>query len=243
MPETVIGMNILDLALLVVIIVSTLISLMRGFAREFLGILGWIGAVFITLYGFQYVRPLVRKWIETTIIADITAGASLFVVSLIVLTLFFKAFSDRIRSGSLSGLDRSLGLIFGIIRGYLIVCMVYLVGVSMTKIKEWPSHVTQARSLPFIEKGSDFLKSLLPADFRPKDADRLNLKELTPEELVHKLSKLHTKPVETDDKKPDEKKEETEEENTEKNQEEKDKKEEAKSSYSDAAKKSLSKLF
>lgn len=239
MPETIMGINIPDLALLAVIIISTLISLMRGFAREFLGILGWIGAVFITLYGFKYVRPLVRHWIETTIIADITAGAVLFVVSLIVLTLFFKAFSDRIRSGSLSGLDRSLGLIFGIVRGYLIVCMIYLVGVSMTKIKQWPPQVKNARSLPFIEKGSDFLKSLLPADFRPKDSDRLNTKELTPEELVHKLSKLNTKPVEQDDRK----KASEDDTGKESEHEEGGKEKDISPSYSDVAKKSLSKLF
>ena len=77
MIESIAGVHIVDFFVLIIVFFSALIALIRGFAREFLGILGWVGAVFVTLYGLPYIRPVARNMVDNPIIADIGGGAFL----------------------------------------------------------------------------------------------------------------------------------------------------------------------
>ena len=108
-------MNALDLAILGVIALSAVFAFARGFVREALSIVAWVGAALITLYGFNYVYGSVVRFVTTPLLADLIAGAGLFVVSLIVLTILTgflarfvqleRPFADR----SDAGIDLRLG--------------------------------------------------------------------------------------------------------------------------------------
>ena len=77
-------------------------------------------------FGYSYARPFARDWIGNELIADIAAGAAIFVVSMIVLTFISHAIAGGVRDGSFGMLDRSFGLLAGLAIGGIFVCGGYL---------------------------------------------------------------------------------------------------------------------
>src|SRR5690606_12415044 len=141
-----------DLAVLGVIAISALFAVMRGFVREVLSVAGWIGAALVALYGFTPLRPHARDLLGPSLIADIALGAVLFPFALIVFSLVTHAIAGRVRGSALSAVDRTLGLVFGIVRGAALVCLAYLLLGWAVPAAEHPPWVTGARTLPFVQQ-------------------------------------------------------------------------------------------
>jgi membrane protein required for colicin V production len=153
-----------DIAVLVVVGLSVLVSMMRGAAREALAIACWLGAGAVAWYGFGYVRELAGKTIQTAWLADIAAFCVVFIVPLIGFKLVAAVLADRLSGGRLGVVDRLAGAAFGAARGAVIVCAVYL-GLSMAIAPdEQPAWITQARVLPYVQEGAGLLRRFVPED-------------------------------------------------------------------------------
>ena len=161
-------MNALDLAILGVIAISAIFAFARGFVREVLSIVAWIGAGLTTLYAFNHVYRLVIRFVTTPLLADLIAGAGLFVTSLIVLTILTGYLARFVQSSALSPIDRTLGLIFGLARGAVLVSLAYLmVDISLPQ-SDRPGWIKQAKSEPFLAQGAELLRSALPEPLQIK---------------------------------------------------------------------------
>jgi membrane protein required for colicin V production len=147
-----------------VILLSGLFAFFRGFVREFLAIAAWVGAALAALYGFQYARPIARRFITVDMVADGVAALVLFVAALVVLSVVSGALSRRVQASQLSALDRSLGFIFGLARGVVLVCLALLVVNWAVPRDQRPEWLAQARSLPAIEQGAQWLLNLIPRE-------------------------------------------------------------------------------
>ena len=170
MPD--VAFNAVDLGVIAVLLVSAFFAYMRGFVHEVLSVAAWIGAIFVTIAGFSYVRPYARGIIPMPLIADIVAGTVVFIVCLVVLSLLTRSVSLRVRESALNALDRSLGLLFGLVRGAVLVCIAY-VGIGLlTAPDEQPEWLKTARSMPLIEAGAGLLMSLLPRDLAAANSDK-----------------------------------------------------------------------
>ena len=161
-------MIIADLAVVAVVLLAALIAFYLGFVRVVLALAGWVGAAFATLHGFSYVRPIARDWISIGIVADATTGIVLFLISLVVLTMISHAIGRRIRASGLSALDRSLGLVFGLVLGGAMVSLAYL-GLAWA-IDDLPNNqpdwLRTARTRPVVEWGAERLGVLVPPQWR-----------------------------------------------------------------------------
>ncbi len=156
--------NVTDIGVGVVLLGSALLAYARGFVHEVLAVGGWIGAIFTTIYGFPYVKPFARDLIDLQWVADLTAGTVLFIVSLVALSIVTRKISNRVQASMLNALDRSLGFLFGIVRGAVLVSLAY-VGVELVQpVSEQPPWLRSARSMPVIESGARLLRSLIPDD-------------------------------------------------------------------------------
>ena len=163
-------MNTLDLIVLGIIGISGLFAFARGFVREALSIGAWVASGFVAIYGFAYARPIARKLISNPSVADIAAGAALFLGSLVILTVLTAALAHRVKGSSLSALDRTLGFVFGLVRGAVIACLAWLVLAWAYPEPEWPDWAQKARFKPFLTSGAEALKSLVPGQIRDKGA-------------------------------------------------------------------------
>ncbi len=154
--------NVTDVMVALVILISGLLAFFRGFVHELLAVVSWIGAGLATIYGFPYLRPQVRELIAVPLIADMTAGVAIFLIALIALSILTRVVSRRIRTSALGPLDRSLGLVFGLLRGAVLVCVAWLIFAWLLPREDHPEWVTEAKLRPLVERGSVLLVGLLP---------------------------------------------------------------------------------
>jgi len=178
-------MNAVDFAVLVVIALSAVFAFARGFVREALSIVAWVGAALITLYGFNYAYALVARFVTTPLLADLVAGAGVFLIALIILTILTGYLARFVHSSALSPIDRTLGLIFGVARGAILVSLAYLViDVSLPQTDR-PSWLQDAKSEPLLAQGADLLRGVLPESLQIKSASAID-------DAQHALSQART---------------------------------------------------
>lgn len=156
------SITVIDAAVAGVLLLSALLAFARGFVHEVLAVAGWVGAIFAAIYGFPHLQPYARDIIPMKTAADLTAGAIVFLVTLVVLSLLTTAVSKRVQDSALNALDRSLGFLFGLARGAVILCLIYIGIEVLLPKKDHPDWLTEARTLPLIEEGAGWLRTLLP---------------------------------------------------------------------------------
>ena len=78
------------------------------------------------VYTFPYVLPVFERVLPKGVIANVSAAAVVFILALVILHMISNALARRVKDSSLSPIDRSLGLIFGLARGMILVCIAYI---------------------------------------------------------------------------------------------------------------------
>ena len=179
----------LDALVFAILLISGIFAYIRGFVHELLTLVAWAGAALTTLYGFEYLVPYTRELIAIRGIADIGTGLIIFVAVLVVLTVLTRLLAKRVQDSSLSTLDRSLGLVFGVLRGGLLLSFMWVLVAWAVPRDDFPEWISEARTLPLIETGAGLLYTLVPERLQPEDPpdidkDALEL-GLSFEELVN----------------------------------------------------------
>jgi membrane protein required for colicin V production len=178
-------MNTVDLLVLAIVGISALLGLSRGLVRELLGLGSWLTAGYAAYRLGPSVMPMTRQAIGNPDIADPAAYAITFVVILILLSLLANLVGRLVQLSALGGLDRTLGLVFGILRGALVLIAAYIPIALMLPPEKWPPAVLQARSLPWIYAGAVWVADKLPPDYRPRVAPPPDGKPTIAADLLH----------------------------------------------------------
>jgi membrane protein required for colicin V production len=165
------SINLADVAVIAVVVLSALFAFVRGFAHELLSLAAWVGAGIATYFGIDYVIPVARDLTEIQPVADIGSGTVIFLAVLVVLTILTRMVVKQVRKSALGALDRSVGLLFGLARGALLVAIVWLVASTLLfqDEEEFPPWITEARTLPIVQYGAQALYDVLPEGLRPED--------------------------------------------------------------------------
>lgn len=190
------GINIVDLSIIVILLVSGLLALIRGLVREVVELGVWAGSVVFTAYAYPIVKPWMGQHIKSEVGADAATALALFCASLIILIPLGNLISSLIRGQTLTAIDRSLGFVFGLLRGVLVVCLLYL-GASWVwqDLDTQPEWLKQAHARPFMITGSNMIKALVPKDkLKAAATDVRDNKEAidTAAERLEQLNKLTT---------------------------------------------------
>lgn len=199
----ILGFNITDLVVFAVVVLGALVGLALGFIKGGLIVLSWVGAIFATLYGFADASAYARTIIASSLIADLAAGVTLFLVTLIVLFLISSIVGSWVRNSRLNALDRSLGMLAGLATVSIVICAGYLVLAAAQPRAEQPQWLRTARTMPLIERGAEMLVALVPARFglgraAPDDAELRARRRKEAERAVRELTTSRTKPDASD---------------------------------------------
>jgi len=151
-----------DIAVVVVLIVSTILAVARGFVRETLSILAWGAAAIATLYFGPLFATFLSPRISTPLLGPVLAYAGIFLVVLIPLSFLSFRLSERVHKSTVGTLDRSLGVPFGVVRGLALIGIAYLAISLVIPVRAQPVWLTQARLLPVIQGSSNVILSLIP---------------------------------------------------------------------------------
>jgi membrane protein required for colicin V production len=160
-------MTSVDLVVLGVMFLSGIIAFMRGFVREVLSIGAWIGAAGVCITCLPLIRPLLGPYMPSAEWTDPAGYIILFLVSLVVFSLIAKTIAGAVRSSSVGGIDRSLGLVFGLARGAALAIVAYIVACMAIPPERWPPPVLESRSLPYIYTGAAWIARQIPPEYQP----------------------------------------------------------------------------
>ncbi len=160
-------MNWVDIIVLAVIAASAMLGFMRGLVREVMGIGAWVGAGIIAVWGGPELVPRMRDWTSNADFAAPLAYAAVFVVALILLSMVAGMIGGVVRGSMLGGIDRSLGVLFGLVRGAALIVVAYIAAGFLVVPERWPEPVLQARALPYAYQGAKWLVEQMPPQYRP----------------------------------------------------------------------------
>jgi membrane protein required for colicin V production len=165
-------MTWVDGVVLAVLAVSAVVAFSRGLVHEVLGVGAWVGAVLAALTLREPMARILDGTVDEPWIAEALAAAGIFVVVLIVLKLLIAAIARRVQDSVLGGVDRALGLVFGLARGAFLAVLAYiLAGMVLPAPDRWPEAVREARFLPLAAQGAGWLIAQLPPEIRPRLAE------------------------------------------------------------------------
>lgn len=145
-----------------IILISAGISIVRGFIKEVLSLISWIVSFWVALVFHPHLATLLTDYISAPSIRMFSAFFVLFVVTLVLGALINSLISQLVEKTGLTGTDRSLGVVFGLLRGIVIVTLLTLIA-GMTPM---PSDSWWQNSLLLeqFEKLAVWARSFLPVD-------------------------------------------------------------------------------
>ncbi|MBY0226423.1 MAG: CvpA family protein [Hyphomicrobium sp.] len=159
-------MTYLDAALIAVALISGLLAMYRGLTREVLSIVSWAVAALAVLYFVKnykkFAEDLAAQMGTQVAIAQIAIGAVIFLIVLIIVHLITSRISDVILDSSVGMIDRILGFLFGVVRGFILVVIPYMFYESFipdpANQQPW---VRDSASLPYIKSTGDSIRAML----------------------------------------------------------------------------------
>lgn len=155
-------MVVADLIVLSIIVLSIIVSLTRGFVKEALSLAGWLVSLWIAMTFSSGMAELIGSTIKDPTLRLLTAFVSLFVLSLIVGSIINFFATQFVQRAGLTGVDRTIGVVFGLLRGILLVTIIVMLLGLTTLPKEswWDESFFMFR----FEAIATWLKDLLPDD-------------------------------------------------------------------------------
>jgi membrane protein required for colicin V production len=170
----------LDLFLIAVMLISGLLAMVRGLIREVLSIAGWGAAAVAGLFAFTKLLPITKQYISNDYVAaGVTIGGAFF-LTLIVVSIITVKISDTVLDSRIGALDRTLGFLFGLARGLIIVVVAFIFFDWLVPAKSQPDMIRNARSRVVLQNTGEWLKGLLPED--PENTILKKLKKPKPGE-------------------------------------------------------------
>jgi len=154
----------LDMLLLGIMLISGLLAMIRGFIREILSIAAWAGAAAATVLLYGPLLPIAKANISSDMVASGVVIGGVFLLTLLIVSSITVRISDKVLDSRIGALDRTLGFLFGLGRGLIIVVVAFLFFAWLVPPAKQPDGVRNAKSLEVLNKTGEWLQALLPQD-------------------------------------------------------------------------------
>jgi membrane protein required for colicin V production len=155
-------MSWIDLVILGVIVLSSLISLIRGFVKESISLVTWVIAGVVAFRYFIPLADLLEPFVNSLTTRKWISGGILFIATLIVGAVVNFIVGQLVSRTGLSGTDKTLGVVFGAARGVLIISMVVLLAslTPMPSAQWWQDSAL----IGYFQPVAEWIKGLIPQD-------------------------------------------------------------------------------
>lgn len=158
-------MNWADWVILGILLISSLISLKQGFIKEALSVLNWGLAFFLAVTFRDPFALVLEPYISTPSIRDLASFLILFALALMVGALVNYLIGEFVKKSGLSGTDKMLGMLFGLVRGFIIV-MVFLIFVPPLVAIDQDAWWKQSVLIPYLLEFEGWCRAAISAIVR-----------------------------------------------------------------------------
>jgi membrane protein required for colicin V production len=170
---------VIDLVVAAIVIISAIISFLRGLIREVLTIAGVVGGLLAAFYLGPKLSPTFRGWfdipedpekveklfdiIPMTMVADGLAYAAIFIAVVIIISVISHFTAGAIKAMGLGPVDRTLGVLFGIARAILLLGLLYLPFHLLMDQDSKTQYFSDSKTHYIIEKTATMMAKFLPS--------------------------------------------------------------------------------
>lgn len=172
-------MNGLDIAIIVIVLISALIALNRGLIKEVLSIIGWFLAVAAVVFLLPVVQPFAEEYIDSELMAIVSSAFAILIIFFILWIYLSSVIIGKIRASKLSGMDRLLGLFFGILRAFLLIILLNILAGWVIPPENQPEMMKESKYFQLAGSFAKPIEELIPEATR----DKLH-QQMTPDEEV-----------------------------------------------------------
>jgi membrane protein required for colicin V production len=165
------SLTAVDALLIGVIVISAGFAMLRGLIHETFAILEWVAGVYVALRFTPVFQPLFNGAISPPWLEWLLVFVGTFLLVFIPLSIMSHRLSAMVKQSDIGPVDRVLGLVFGVARGFVIVGLAYIAFSALVPVKDHPSSLTQARSFPLIRNTSEILRELAPRGIFASNAE------------------------------------------------------------------------
>lgn len=175
-------LTIFDIIILTVLFASSIMGFYRGMLYITINLLGFVASIFVAVFLYPYIRIIFLGYIANDLVTSIGSGIISYIFSLVVFTFLTSKIVFLFKEISCGILDRFLGFIIGIIRGYIISLLIFgVVAVlgSGTYLKadktediiynlerdKYPEWLKNSVTIPYLENSLKTSISYIPKDF------------------------------------------------------------------------------
>jgi len=161
------AINAVDIIVVITIFLSGVLATFRGATREIMGLTGWI----VAIVGARFLQPLTTDLIKDSIgnesVAEIVGFVAPFIALVFIWFLLANIISPGLKKIAFGGLDRPLGFIFGILRGVVIVAVIYMTALLVTRNEAaLPEAVLNSTSIVPTRIVASMMSGIAPEDIR-----------------------------------------------------------------------------
>ena len=157
------GLNWVDVTVVALMLISGIFAMIRGFVKEGFVLVSLVCGAIVASKMYPLVQPWMREQMTSRIAADLSSWLGVFVLTLVVFIPISSFFVEKVQGNAMTAIDRSLGFVFGLLRGLLIACLIYLLAAQFwDQPKDAPYWIKEAKTKHVLNAGAELIKDLVP---------------------------------------------------------------------------------
>ena len=168
-------LTLVDYGILLVLVLSCVLSTLRGITRELLGLIGWVVSILVANFTAPQIEDPIVDLLQIKGLGAALAWALPFAASVVVWFILASVMAPSLTRVGFASLDRWLGVLFGIIRGFGLVLIVFVIAVFGTDGEEnLPKIVKDSQSTPLLSRSAHYFSDFVPEDYRDQLINNLS---------------------------------------------------------------------
>ena len=168
-------LTLVDYGILLVLVLSCALSTLRGITRELLGLIGWVVSILVANFTAPQIEDPIVDLLQIKGLGAALAWALPFAASVVVWFILASVMAPALTRVGFASLDRWLGVLFGIIRGFGLVLIVFVIAVFGTDGEEnLPKIVKDSQSTPLLSRSAHYFSDFVPEDYRDQLINNLS---------------------------------------------------------------------
>ncbi|MFZ8992125.1 CvpA family protein [Alphaproteobacteria bacterium LSUCC0226] len=168
-------LTLVDYGILLVLVLSCVLSTLRGITRELLGLIGWVVSILVANFTAPQIEDPIVDLLQIKGLGAALAWALPFAASVVVWFILASVMAPALTRVGFASLDRWLGVLFGIIRGFGLVLIVFVIAVFGTDGEEnLPKIVKDSQSTPLLSRSAHYFSDFVPEDYRDQLINNLS---------------------------------------------------------------------